>query len=140
MSSATNRTERLATALKESRPDFTLHNARVFARAVIEAPEGTFGAKPLRYLPQKQSAASPRRSSHERAHDLSAAGVSLPSRAELLRDTGNGAQPVAVVDARPGDLVVAPMGERSLYLGNGQVLMGDADQEPGEDGRTWPGR
>lgn len=54
MTSATNRTERLAKALKDSRPDFTLHNARVFARSVIEAPEDVFGAKPLTYLPQDQ--------------------------------------------------------------------------------------
>lgn len=53
MASPTNRTERLVKALKDSRPDFTLHNARVFARAVIEAPDGAFGEKPLSYLPRE---------------------------------------------------------------------------------------
>ncbi len=52
MSAATNRTERLAKALKDARPDFTLHNARVFSRAVIEAPDDVFGAKPLTFLPE----------------------------------------------------------------------------------------
>ncbi|KRQ24257.1 MULTISPECIES: FtsK/SpoIIIE domain-containing protein [Mycobacteroides] len=51
MASATNRTEMLAKALMRARLDFTLHNARVFARAVIDAPESVFGAKPLRFLP-----------------------------------------------------------------------------------------
>ncbi|SKT51690.1 FtsK/SpoIIIE family [Mycobacteroides abscessus subsp. massiliense] len=51
MASATNRTEMLAKALIRARPDFTLHNARVFARTVIEAPENVFESKPLRFLP-----------------------------------------------------------------------------------------
>lgn len=51
MASATNRTEMLAKALIRARPDFTLHNARVFARTVIDAPENVFGSKPLRFLP-----------------------------------------------------------------------------------------
>lgn len=51
MASATNRTEMLAKALMRARPDFTLHNARVFSRAVIDAPQNVFRDKPLRFLP-----------------------------------------------------------------------------------------
>lgn len=58
MSAATNRTERLATALKDARPDFTLRNARVFSRAVIDAPDGVFGEKPLTFLPDASPVAS----------------------------------------------------------------------------------
>ncbi|OHU57106.1 hypothetical protein BKG82_13025 [Mycobacteroides chelonae] len=86
MTSATNRTERLAKALKESRPDFTLHNARVFARSIIEAPEDAFGAKPLTYLPQDQSQSHMQRSNavtpgNKEKDDRPADPASLTSRA-----------------------------------------------------------
>lgn len=65
MAHATNRTEMLAKALKRAREDFSLHNARVFARSVIEAPSDVFAAKPLTFLPLDQSNSNPWRAAAE---------------------------------------------------------------------------
>ncbi|OHU52341.1 hypothetical protein BKG82_18935 [Mycobacteroides chelonae] len=105
MSSATNRTERLAKALKDARPDFTLYNARVFARELIGSPEGVFGMKPLAILPREARSAPEIRP-----------GVALPP-----------ATPVAAYAARPGDLVAQPGGEFAPYLGSGRVLVADGE-------------
>ncbi|WP_071288669.1 hypothetical protein [Mycolicibacterium llatzerense] len=145
MSSATNRTELLAKALKKCRPDFSLHNARVFARAVIDAPDGVFGAKPLTFLPG--GPAGPARTHeapivgtnidgplHVAARVRNAADVVvLPipfSAAEMYRlpaaEGGGAAVPIPLADAAAGDLVVQANGISGIYLGNGKMVVNGA--------------
>ncbi len=151
MSSATNRTELLAKALKQCRPDFSLHNARVFARTVIDAPDGVFGAKPLRFLPGGQTVPA-------RTHEAPIVGtnidgplhvaarvrnaddvVVLPitfSVAEIYRppapEMGGAAAPVSLAEAAIGDLVFCADGTPGLSLGNGKMLVGDSEIDAGE--------
>ncbi|UQX13451.1 hypothetical protein [Candidatus Mycobacterium methanotrophicum] len=122
----TNRTERLAKALKESRPDFTLHNARIFARTVIDAPDGIFSAKPLKFLPQERSNSG---QADERDKAPVAVRAVLPD-AEFFRINpsaiGPNLLPLAAPDALSGDLVAERGGGLVLYLGNGRVFDGGA--------------
>lgn len=153
MASATNRTERLAKALKETRPDFTLHNARVFARAVIDAPSDVFGGRPLTFLPREQGAVSaellrgtwPQGIADDEAENLGGAGphAVLSGRGGAAKSFGAvvpidsahpdffrldsaataESAPISPADARPGDLVVQPGGASGIYLGNGLVFV-----------------
>nr|WP_172692671.1 ATP-binding protein [Mycolicibacterium sp. CBMA 213]AVN58480.1 hypothetical protein B5P44_p00185 [Mycolicibacterium sp. CBMA 213] len=147
MSSATNRTELLAKALKQCRPDFTLYNARVFARAVIDAPDGVFGAKPLTFLPARQgdvgrvsrdeppiagtnlhgplpAAAGPRVTGEVLVEPIPDSG------AEMYRlpapEVGGAAAPISLSDAVAGDVVVQADGRSGIYLGNGKMVVSDA--------------
>lgn len=111
MSSATNRTERLAKALKDARPDFTLHNARVFSRAVIEAPEAVFAEKPLTFLPS--------------ATDLK----DVTDSATRTEPAADSAIPVHPAHARAGDIVTID-GVSAIYMGSGTALTADGSVEP----------
>lgn len=62
MSSNSDAITRTARALQNLRPDFTLTNAKTFARALASAPEGVFGEKPLAYLPAQSD--TPKLSEH----------------------------------------------------------------------------
>ncbi|KMV19614.1 hypothetical protein ACT17_06095 [Mycolicibacterium conceptionense] len=84
MAHATNRTEMLAKALKRAREDFSLHNARVFARSVIEAPPDVFAAKPLTFLPLDQSSSYRWRAAAESARNAEEL-VDPNAAAELAR-------------------------------------------------------
>ncbi|MBE5465145.1 MULTISPECIES: hypothetical protein [Mycobacteroides] len=153
MASATNRTEMLAKALMRARPDFTLHNARVFSRAVIDAPEIVFGAKPLKYLPRDTDHDGPVRFPLDEFAQVGGphgAIMGIPSywkprvtrfaeprdhTPHARRDALAGTQrpskaaaawsQVALTDARPGDLILDPGGDvLGVVVANGQVSVG----------------
>ncbi|KXO93034.1 Uncharacterised protein (plasmid) [Tsukamurella tyrosinosolvens] len=94
MAHATNRTEMLAKALKRAREDFSLHNARAFARSVIEAPPDVFAAKPLTFLPLDQSNSTPWRAAAEAAAPfdptVQTPGRFAPSSRYLVEKYGTG--------------------------------------------------
>ncbi|MUM03333.1 hypothetical protein B5P44_00655 [Mycobacterium sp. CBMA 213] len=117
----------------------------MFARAVIDAPDGVYGAKPLVFLPRDPSAlpAVVRTADAVVTEPVDNRSEGLPASADgaakLLLFDGRvvdfdpeGAEfrrlnavdaapvPVAAQDARPGDFVVRPEG-MVLYLGRGQV-------------------
>lgn len=126
MAHATNRIEMLAKALKRARPDFTLHNSRAFARAVIDAPADVFGDKPLTFLPTDQASSNFWQDASDSAN---------PSTSAELYGFENGAPVegahaetgryftsyVQGVDARPGDVVVGDQGT-GIVLGEGMIL------------------
>lgn len=123
MSSATNRTERLAKALMEARPDFTLHNARAFARGVIEAPEAVFGSKPLTIMPREDSSI-PGLPRVGEPHDTNNGAVQhVDSGAAFYRPGTVGGMPAPIPpsSAVPGDLVVQQGGTSGQYLGDGRM-------------------
>ncbi|WP_162625568.1 hypothetical protein [Mycolicibacterium llatzerense] len=161
MPAATNRTDRLVKALKESRPDFTLHNARIFARAVIDAPDGTYGAKPLVFLPRDPGALSAAVKTADavvaelvdnRSEGMPASADGAPklllfdgrvvdfdaeaAEYQRLNAVDTAPVPIAAHDARPGDFVVRPEG-MALYLGRDQVCtIGHAEAEKPAAART----
>ncbi len=145
MASATNRTEILAKALKHARPDFTLRNARIFARAVIDAPANVFCAKPLKFLPQDNIGEAPisfvldeyaqAGGPHSGIGGLAGTGkvypfgavlVEIPDEAEFFRNvdgTPSSAIPIAVTDARPGDVIVIEGESRGVYVREGLMQL-----------------
>lgn len=123
MASATNRTEMLAKALMRARLDFTLHNARVFARAVIDAPESVFGAKPLRFLPNDTDGEGPVRlvlDEFTQAAERSAPALNPDNGRPSNSDSSW--PPVALNDVRPGDLILDQGGDvLGVVVADGQV-------------------
>ncbi|CPW53007.1 hypothetical protein [Mycobacteroides abscessus] len=150
MASATNRTEMLAKALMRARPDFTLHNARVFSRAVIDAPQNVFRDKPLRFLPNDSDNDSPvrfpldefaqvggphgaimgipgywkprvTRFAEPRDHTPHARRDALAGTQRPSKAAAAWSQ-VALTDARPGDLILDPGGDvLGVVVADGQV-------------------
>ncbi|BBY54010.1 hypothetical protein [Mycolicibacillus koreensis] len=138
MVSSTNRTDRLAKALKDARPDFTLHNARGFARAVIDAPHQVFAAKPLSYLPAP-------------ADGVSTSGAGPAPAAVPVTSSGSAASSSSgastAADAQPGYLVrdadgkwlgMVLAGELVVRYGTGSVAaLSDVAAEEGSGGVTF---
>lgn len=153
MASATNRTEMLAKALMRARPDFTLHNARVFSRAVIDAPQNVFRDKPLRFLPNDSDNDGPvrlpldefaqvggphgaimgipgywkprvTRFAEPRDHTPHARRDALAGTQRPSKAAATWSQ-VALTDARPGDLILDPGGDvLGVVVADGQVSVG----------------
>ncbi|MEN4465451.1 hypothetical protein ABFV47_14460 [Mycolicibacterium fortuitum] len=129
MASTTDRTERLVKALKAARPDFTLHTARVFAQAVIEAPDNIYAASPLTFL----RGVTDESDNHQRPDRQDSGGrpsteVDMPG-GKLLFPSVNAAQLAQLLGTahpRSGDLVVGPAGTvTAIVIGPETVFDGE---------------